>query len=156
RQRARRPPVLVHGPEVADQIAEQVDQSARIFLAEAAQHPVGPARVEREYRLEMRWLLLGGVKLLGAESRNADHSDVAVAPGLGRDPFDQVITVPFARAAALRLADPARAPDDMDVAARNEKMRVAGFERSGPQRRPGRLRRERLRHVGSLEILVVD
>ena len=127
-----RPLVLMDGGEMADQIAEQVQHAARIFLAEAAQHAIGTARVEREDCLEMRGLLLSDVKLLGAEAGNADHADIAVAPGLGGDPFDQVVAVPFARAAAFRLADAARRADHMHVAARGQEMGVAGFLRTGP------------------------
>ncbi len=156
RQRSRLALHLVHGREVADEIAEQMDDAARIFLAEAAEHPIGAARIEREDRLEVRGLLLGDVQLLGAEARDADHADIAVAPGLRRDPFDQVVAVEDARAAAFRLADAARHADDVHVAARNEEARVAGLHRAGPQRRPGRLRRDRVRHLGALEILVVD
>src|SRR5262249_22647711 len=129
---------------------------AGILLAEAAEHAVGAARIEREDRLEMRRLLLGDVELFGTEAGNAHHADVAVAPWLGRDPFDQIVAVPFTPAAALRFADPARGPDHMDVAARDEEMRVARLQRTRPQRRPCWLRRQRLGHVRALEVLVVD
>ena len=92
----------------------------------------------------MRRLLLGNGELLGAEAGNADHPDVAVAPRLRRDPFDQVVAVPFARAAAFRFADAAWRADDMNIAARHKELGIAGLHRAGPQRRPGRLRRQRL------------
>ena len=117
---------------MADQIAEQMDDAAGIFVAEAAELAIGAARVEREDGVQMRRLFLGHRKLLGAEAGNADHADVTVAPRLRRDPFDQVVAVPFARAAAFGLADAARRADDMHVTARDEKFGVAGLHRPGP------------------------
>ena len=156
RQWAGRALVLMHRREMADQIAEQVDDAAGIFVAEAAELAIGAARIEREDGAQMRRLFLGDGKLLGAEAGNADHADLAVAPRLRRDPLDQVVAIPFARAAAFGLADAARRADDMDIAARHEELGIAGLHRPGPQRRPGRLRRQRRRHVGALKILVVD
>jgi hypothetical protein len=146
----------MQGGEVHDQIAEEVQHAAGIFLAEAAKHTERTARVEREDRLQVRRLLLGDVELLGAETGDADHADIAVAPGLLRDPFDQVVAVPLAVAVAVGLADPARRADDMHVAARDEVLRVAGLQRASPERRPGRLRRQRGRHIRALQVLVVD
>src|SRR5690242_2298695 len=100
-----------------DQVAEEMDDAAGIFLAEAAERAVGAARIEREDRLQMRRILLGGVELLGAEPGNADHADLAVTPGLRGDPLDQIVAVPLVAAAAFRFADAARRPDHMDVAA---------------------------------------
>ena len=80
----------------------------------------------------------------------------AVAPRLRGDPFDEVVAIPLSRAAAFRLADAARRPDDMNVSARNQKVGVAGFLRAGPERSPGRLRRNCLGDVGALDILIVD
>ena len=94
-----------------------MQHAAWILLAEAAQRAVSAARIEREDRLERRRLLLGDVELLGAEAGNADHADLAVAPGLPRDPLDQVVAVEFARSTAFRLADGARGADDMHIAA---------------------------------------
>ena len=153
---AGRPLVLMHRREMADQIAEQMNDAARIFVAEAAKLAVGAARIERKDRLQMRRLLLGDGELLGAEAGNADHADIAVAPRLRRDPFDQIVAVPFARAAAFRFADAARRADHVHIAARDEEFGIAGLHRAGPQRRPGRLRRQRRRHVGALKVLVVD
>ena len=104
----------------------------------------------------MRRLLLGDRELLRAEAGDAHHAHVAVAPFLRRDPLDQIVAIPLARAAAFRLADAARRTDHMDIAARDEEFGVAGLQRSGPQRRPCRLRRQRRRHVGTLKVLVVD
>ena len=88
---------------MAEQIAEQMEHPARIFLAEAAQLAIGAARIEREDRLQMRRLLLGDSELLGAEAGDADHADIAVAPWLRRDPLDQVVAVPFAASRRLRI-----------------------------------------------------
>src|ERR1700722_20642123 len=128
-----------------------MDDAAGIFVAEAAELAVGAARVEWKDRLEMRRLFLGDGKLLGAKAGNADHADLAVAPRLRRDPFDQVVAIPLARAAAFGLADAARRADDVDIAARHEKLGIAGFHRPGPQRRPGRLRRQGGGPVGGPE-----
>ncbi len=117
---------------MADQIAEQVNDAAGIFVAEAAELAIGAARIERKDGAQMRRLFLGHRKLLGAEAGNADHADFAVAPRLRRDPFDQVVAIPFARAAAFGLADAARRADDMDIAARDEEFGVAGLHRPGP------------------------
>ena len=119
RQRARRSAILVHGGEMPDQIAEQMQHAAGIFLAEAAERAVGAARIERKDRLQMRRLLLGDMELFGAESRDADHADIAVAPWLRGDPLDQIVAVPLPRAAALGFADTARRSDDVDIAARH-------------------------------------
>ena len=133
-----------------------MDHAARVLVAEAAGFAVGAARIERKDRLEVRRLELGGHQLLGAKTRNADHADIAVAPRLRGDPLDQVVAVEGARAAALRFGDAARVGDDVDVAARDQKARVAGFRRSGPQHRPGRLQEASLGHLRALQILVVD
>ena len=156
RQRTGRPLVLMHRREMADQITEQMDDAAGIFVAEAAELAISAARVEREDRFEMRRLFFGDRKLLGAEAGNADHADIAVAPRLRRDPLDQIVAIPLARAAAFGFADAARRADDVNVAARHEELGVAGLHRPGPQRRPRRLRRQRGRHIRALEILVVD
>src|SRR4029077_16287160 len=94
------------------------------------------------------------VQLFGAKAGNADHADIAVAPRLLRDPFDQVVAVPLPGAAAVGFADTARGADDVDIPARHEELGVTGFERPGPERGPGRLRRQRVRHVRALQVLV--
>jgi len=81
----------------------------------------------------MRRIELCGHELFGAEAGNTDHPHIAVAPRLRRDPLDQIVTVECARTAAFRFADAARIPDHVDVAARDEKSRIAGFRRPGPQ-----------------------
>ena len=156
RQSAGRPLVLMHRRKMADEIPEQVDDAARIFIAKTTEFAIGAAGIEREDRLEMWRLLLGDCKLLGAEAGDADHPDIAVAPILRRDPLDEIVAIPFARAPALRLADAARRADDVDVAARDKELSITGFQRAGPQRRPSRLRRQRRRHVRPLKVLVVD
>src|SRR5690606_5556373 len=42
---------------------------------------------------EVRGAFGGGEDLHGPEVGDADHADVAVAPGLGGDPFDEVVGV---------------------------------------------------------------
>src|SRR5262245_12826399 len=86
----------MHRREVPDQITEQVNDTARIFVAKAAEFAVGAARIEREDCFEVWRLLLGDGQVLGAETRNADHANIAVAPTLHCDPFDQIVAVPFA------------------------------------------------------------
>src|SRR5262245_63728412 len=80
-----------------------MNDAAGIFVAEAAGFPVGAARIERKDRLEVRRVELRRHQLLGAETRNADHADIAVAPRLPRDPFDQIVAVERARPARFRL-----------------------------------------------------
>src|SRR4051794_19793311 len=91
RQGPRPAPRSVKGGEMHDQVAEEMNNATGIFLAEAAQRAVGAARIERKDRLQMRRVLLGGVELLSAESGNADHADLAITPGLRRDPLDEVV-----------------------------------------------------------------
>lgn len=133
-----------------------MDDAAGIFVAEAAGFAIGAARIERKDRLEMRRVELRRHELLGAEAGNADHADIAVAPGLPRNPFDQIVAVECARTAGFRFADAAGIADHVHVAARDEKARVAGFRRAGPQHRPGRMRQRRLGELGALQIFVVN
>src|SRR5262249_14183163 len=93
--------------KVPDQITEHVNDTARIFVAKAAEFAVGAARIEWEDCFEMWRLLRGDGQLLGAETANDDHANIARAPIPHCDPFNQIVAVPFTRAAALRLADPA-------------------------------------------------
>jgi hypothetical protein len=97
-------------------------------------------RVVREDRLQGRRLLCSGFELRAAERRNADHANIAVAPGLLGDPFDQVVHVPFGRAAAVGLAGAADIAADMHVAAAHQEIGVAAFGAAEPHARPGRLR----------------
>ncbi len=118
------------------QVAESMHHAAGKFLAEAAELAVGAARIVGKNRLELRRLLARQVKLLGGECADADHADIAVAPGLLRDPRDDVVAVPFARAAVTGFEIAARRADHVHVAARNEELGVAGFGVAEPQRRP--------------------
>src|SRR5207245_5338870 len=115
---------------------KQMDDTARILVAEAAGFAIRAARIERKDRLEMRRVELRRHELLGAEAGNAHHPHIAVAPGLPRNPFDQIVAVERARAAAFRFADAARISDDVHVATPDEKARVAGFR--SEERRVGK------------------
>src|SRR6201981_4199917 len=107
-----------------------MDDAAGILVAEAAGFAIGPARIERKERLEMRRIELRRHELLGAEAGNAHHPHIAVAPGLPRNPFDQIVAVERARTAAFRFGDAARISNDVHVATSDEKARVAGFRRT--------------------------
>ena len=110
RQFARFALVLVQGGKMHDQVSEEVEHPARIFFPKTAERAQRTARVEREDCLQMRRILLGGMELLRPESGNADHADIAVAPWLLRNPFDQVIAVPLAASAAVRFENPRGEP----------------------------------------------
>ena len=97
------PRAVCDGGEMVHQIAEGMQHAARIFLAEAAEFAVGAARIIGKDRLELRRLLAREMELLRGEGANADHADIAVAPGLLRDPLDDIVAVPFARAAVARF-----------------------------------------------------
>ena len=73
--------------EMILRVAEQIQHAARKILAEAAERAIGAAPVIGKYRLQMRRVLFGGVQLLGREGADADHADMAVAPGLLRPPI---------------------------------------------------------------------
>src|SRR5271157_1111432 len=104
----------------------------------------------------MRWILTGGKELLSAEAGNPHHTDVTVAPWLLGNPFDQIITIPLARAAVVGFTDSTWRADNVDVAPRDEELGVAGLEEARPKRRPCGLRRQSSCHVRALQILVVD
>src|SRR5262249_16243755 len=103
--------------EMILKIAKGVHDAARIFLAESAEQTVGAAGIVGKYRLEMRWALLGGMKLFGGEGANPDHADIAVAPGLRGDPLDEIVAIPKARTAIAGFTHVSRRPDDMNIAA---------------------------------------
>src|ERR1700691_4202973 len=103
--------------EVRDQIAKEMQHRAGIFFAEAAERAVIPTRIVRKERLQVRRILPCYVKLLGAKSGNAHAADIAVAPRLFSIPYDQIIPIRSAAAAALGFADAARRADDVDVTA---------------------------------------
>ena len=79
-------------------------------------------------------------ELRAAECGNADHADIAVAPRLLGDPFDQIVHVPFRRAAAVGLAGAANIAADVHVAAAHQKIGIAALGAAEPHARPGRLR----------------
>ena len=116
------------------QIPEGVQHAARIFLTEAAELAVGAARVIGEDRLEKRRLLARGMELLRRERADADHADIAVAPGLLRDPFDHVVAVPFARTAVAGFEEAARRSDHVHVTARYKEFGIARLRVAEPQR----------------------
>ena len=109
------------------EIAKRVQHAARIFLAEAAEFPVGAARIVRKDRFQKRRLLARNVKLLGCKRADTDHADIAVTPRLAGDPFDHIVAVPFARTAVARFEVAARRADDVHIAARDEEFGIAGF-----------------------------
>src|SRR5271163_4628725 len=108
RQLARCAARGVYRGKMVHQIPEGVQHTAGIFLTEAAEFAVGAARVVGKDRLEKRRLLARGVELLGCESADANHADIAVAPGLLCDPFDHVVAVPLARTAIAGFEEAAR------------------------------------------------
>src|SRR5262249_4381317 len=135
---------------------KQMDDAPGIFVAEPTGLAIGAARIERKDRLEMRRIELRRHQLFSAEAGNAHHPHIAVAPGLPRNPFDQIVAVERARAAGLRFADAAGISDHVHIATPDEKARVAGLRRTGPQHRPRRMRQRRLGDLGALQVLVVD
>jgi len=106
---------------------------------------------------------LGGAHHLhGGEIGNTDHADIAVAPGLLRHPFDQVVDVlalavaaeiVVAHELALRAAGAAHVGDHVGVAVRDHGADIAGFDAAVPQRARPRLRRKRQRE--RLQLLAV-
>src|SRR5262245_60100637 len=146
----------MQGCEVHDQVTEEMQHAAWIFLPETSQRPERAAWIEWKDRLQMRRMLLRDMKLFGTETRNADHADVAVTPGLLRNPFDEIIAVPLTASTAIGFEDAARRTDDVDIAARDKELSVPCLKESRPQRRPGGLRRQRSGNLRPLQILVVD
>src|SRR5262249_5770152 len=132
RQRLRLAFLLMGRGIDLQQEAKEMDHAAGIFVAKTAGFAIGAARIEWKDSFEMRRVELGSHELLGAEAGNADHADIAVAPRLRRNPFDEVIAVEGARAAALRFADAAWVADHVHIAARDEEARVPGLRRAGP------------------------
>lgn len=141
---------------MADEIAEEMQHPSGMLIAKAAEGPVGAAGIKGEDRFERRRALLGHGDLFGAKAGYADHAHIAIAPGLGGDPFNEIIAIPFARAAPFGRPDAARLADHMHIAARYEKAGVAGLQQPRPERRPGGLGRQACRIIGPLQILVVD
>jgi hypothetical protein len=107
-----------------------------------------------EDRLEVGRRLGGAHHLHGGEIGNADHSDIAVAPGLLRHPLDQVVDVLALAVAAeivvadelaVRAAGAAHVRDHVGIAACDHGADIAGFDAAVPQRARPRLRRQRQR-----------
>lgn len=83
----------------------------------------------------------GGEDLHGPEIGDADHADVAVAPGLGGDPFDEVVGVlaegdptgvVVADVLAVGVTGAADVADDVDVVLGDDAGDVAGFDAAVP------------------------
>src|SRR5580704_15364988 len=102
------------------QITESMQHAARIFLAEAAELAVSAAWIVGKDRLELRRPLARQMELLRRKGADADHADIAVAPGLLRDPLDGVVAVPLTRTAITGFKIAARRTDHVHIAARNE------------------------------------
>ena len=118
--------------------------------------PKAPRGSNGKIAFRVRRILFGGVELLGAEAGNADHADIAIAPWLLRNPFDQVVAVPLAASAAVGFENSARRTDDVNIAARDEEFGVARLQEPGPQRGPSGLRGQRGGDLRPLQVLVVD
>src|SRR5271156_4016388 len=142
--------------EMHDQVAEEMEDAAGIFFPEASKRSICAPGIEWENGFQVRRGLSCGMKLLGAESGNAHHADIAVAPRLRRNPFDKIVAVPLPGSAAVRLADPARRADDVDIATRHKELRVTCFQQPSPQRRPRWLWRQRRGDVRTLHVLIID
>ena len=103
-----------------------------------------------EDRLEARRPLGGGEHLHGPEVGDADHADVAIAPGLGGDPLDEVVGVlPERDATGVVVADvltfggagASQVADDVDVVLGHHAGDVAGLDAAVPHRAGSPLRR---------------
>src|ERR1700689_2269677 len=137
------------------QITESMQHAARIFLAEAAELAVSAAWIVGKDRLELRRPLARKMELLRRKGANADHADIAVAPGLSRDPLDDIVAIPFARAAIAGFEIAARRTDHVDGGAQKEKLGISGLRVAKAERRPRRLRRKMLRQFVTLQFLGV-
>ena len=83
-------------------------------------------------------LLDGSLELYFAVVRVTHHADVAIAPGLLGDPFDQVIAVSAFLGGvspgvlALRMSGASRIGDDVDIAPGDDFRGIAGFQVAVP------------------------
>lgn len=68
----------------------------------------------------MRRLLARNVKLLGGESAYSDHADLAAAPRLPRNPFDEVKAIPIPRAPVIGLEMTSRLGNHLHTTAANK------------------------------------
>ena len=105
-----------------------------------------------EDRLQVRRALGRGQHLHRPEVRDADHADIAVAPGLFGDPLDEVVGVLAQRHAtgvvvadvlATRSAAAAQVADHVHVAVLDDARDVAGLDAPVPHRARAPLRRRR-------------
>ncbi len=156
-----------------DAVGEGPAGVAPAALAGCARHEPHDAAVVRglvevvvaaadEDGLEGRRALGRGQYLHRAEVGDADHADVAVAPGLGRDPLDEVVGVLAQRDAAgvvvadvlaLGRAGAPQVADDVDVALLDDARDVAGLDAAVPHGAGPTLRRGGQRE--GLEFLAV-
>jgi hypothetical protein len=103
-----------------------------------------------EDRLQVRRALGRGQDLHGPEVGDADHADVAVAPGLLGDPLDEVVRilaqghsagVVVADVLTAGVAGAAQVADDVDVVLPHDAGDVTGFDAAVPHRAGAPLRR---------------
>src|ERR1700730_11334834 len=101
--------------------------------------------------------LRGSAPLLAGKTRDSDHSDPAVRPWLLRDPFDEIVVVRILVAIMpFRLGGAPWLRDHMNVAVGDETPGVARLDGAEPERRVGGLRRQDIRDVWTLNVLVVQ
>jgi hypothetical protein len=79
--------------EDVEQIRKTVQDAAGIEIPETEHAAIRAARVVRKDGFQRRMSLRGRAPLFSGKAGDADHSDLAVRPGLLRDPFDQVVVV---------------------------------------------------------------
>src|SRR5580700_10633286 len=99
------------------QITESMQHAARIFLAEAAELAVSAAWIVGKDRLELRRPLARQMELLRRKGADADHADIAVAPGLLRDPRGGAVDVPLSQPAISGLKIARRRKDYGNISA---------------------------------------
>src|ERR1700730_4300603 len=101
--------------------------------------------------------LRGSAPLLAGKTRDSDHSDLAVRPWLLRDPVDEIVVVRILVAIMpFRLGRAPRLRDHMNVAVGDETPGVARLDGTEPERSVGGLRRQDIRDVGTLNVLVMQ
>ena len=130
---------------------------AGIEVAESEHAAIRTAGVVGKDGLQRGMSLRGRAPLFAGIAGDADHPDLAVGPWLLRDPLDQVVVVRVLVAIVpFRLGGAPRLRDHMDIAVGDEAARIARLDRTEPERRVGRLRRQDIRDVGPLKVLVVQ
>ena len=156
RKRAGSAAGLVNATEHAQQVRHHLDDAARVELAQAPHAAVGAHGVVGEDGFQMRGLLHGRPELFAAEGGDADHAHIAVTPGLGGDPFDHVVVVPYVLAVlTLRLAHSSQLRDHVRVAVGHQALGIPSLDHPVPQAGVGRLRRQGLGEFRPLQVLVV-